>query len=103
MSDLKKIAARLERADEAGQGGWQRDLTTLAFKNLAALIIDQMFEAGHSTTAAVDLLQVLIDEARPDGAYQCEQCEHVEHGETEPEQCPLCIGIEFERVYTCRA
>lgn len=103
MSYYEPIIDKLNRADEAGQGGKQRDLATLAFKEMAEVIIQLMDEAGHSTPNAVDLLHILVDEARPDGAYQCEQCEHVEHGDTVPEQCPLCNGIEFERVYTCPA
>lgn len=103
MTEFKQIIDYLQRADEAGQGAKERELISAALNKTASLLMTRTIESGYSSGDAARFCEMIIDQARPDVAYRCEECYQLEHGHSEPEQCATCGNEhEFTKVYQCQ-
>ena len=61
LTEFEEIINRVQRAEDQGEGGNQRDLLGSAFKRLAALVMERHYMAGHSD---LDAARHMIDEAK---------------------------------------
>jgi len=60
-TEFEEIINRVQRAEDLGEGGNQRDLLGSAFKRLAILVMDRHYMAGHSD---LDAARHMIDVAK---------------------------------------
>jgi len=51
-TEFEEIINRVQRAEDLGEGGNQRDLLGSAFKRLAALVMERHYMAGHPSRDA---------------------------------------------------
>jgi len=64
--DLRKLLKTIERAEQAGAGGKQRELIAQAIKLAARELMQSMVEAGNKPFDATDIVTDIMEDLEED-------------------------------------